>query len=271
MHYRTAEPCGYDVLRHAAVSIFNFYTIAMSLLKNILKPFVEFEEDQKQQPAKPQQPAAEKKPPTPPASGKSTSNTPPVQTPAAPEFNIPVPSPAADVPSGPAIATASPEHKAYFENLIEDANAKNPLFQGTDFKEFIDSKSDIDTIADEATRYRTAFSVLKRTGLTKQRLLSTGHEYLNLIGRALNSYQGAFTQQYQKDVRSREAVLQKKAEEVQALNQKIAALKADMKIISDEITASKQKLDANKASFLAAGEMKQTEIQQELQKIEQYF
>lgn len=238
----------------------------MSLLKNILSPFVEFEDDKKGAPAKGVQPAAETKPQTPVSNAAGAAPVPP-----ATEYNIPVPSPAAATPAGTTGTTASPEHQAYFENLIEEANAKNPVFQGTDFKEFIDSKTDIDTIADEATRYRTAFSVLKRTGLTKERLLSTGQEYLNLIGRALNSYQGAFTQQYQKDVRSKEAVLQKKAEEVQALNQKIAALKADMKQVSDDITASKQKLDANKASFLAAGEIKQTEIQQELEKIQQYF
>ena len=66
-------------------------------------------------------------------------------------------------------------------------------------------------------------------------------------------------------------MLQKKAEEIQALNEKIAALKTDMKQLSDEITVNKQKLDANKNSFLAAGELKQTEIQEELQKIERYF
>jgi len=240
----------------------------MSLLKNILRPFVEFPDEKKPDKAQEISPVIETKPQA--ATTNTTVTAGPVQPPAT-EYNIPVPSPTNTPASYTASASSLPEHQTYFENLIDEANAKNPLFQGTDFKEFIDSKSDIDTIADEATRYRTAFSVLKRTGLTKERLLSTGQEYLNLIGRALNSYQGAFAQQYQKEVKGKEALLQKKAEEVQALNQKIAALKADMKKISDEITASKQQLNANKASFLAAGETKQTEIQQELQKIEQYF
>ena len=237
----------------------------MSILKNILSPFIEFPEDQKTPPAA--QPSPQKAPPAAPQTPAAAA--PPVQPQPTTEYNIPVPSPSGAVPSG--LTTALPEHKTYFENLIEEANAKNPLFAGTDFKEFIDSKSDIEEISDEPTRYRTAFSVLKRTGLTKDRLLSTGQEYLNLIGRALNSYQSAFVQQYQKEVKGKEALLQKKAEEVQALNEKIAALKIDMKQISAEINLSKQKLDANKSSFLAAGEIKQTEIQEELQKIQQYF
>lgn len=237
----------------------------MSILKNILRPFVEFPED-----AKPAAPAVQPAPPKPatPAGTTEVFNT-PAQPQATTDYDITVP-PLTNAPA-PGSATALPEHKTYFENLIEEANAKNPFFQGTDFKEFIDSKTDIDAISDEAIRYRTAFSVLKRTGLTKERLLSTGQEYINLIGRALNSYQGAFSQQYQKEVSGKEALLQKKAEEVQALNEKIAALKKEMTQQSAEITLSKQKLGANKASFLAAGEQKQTELQQELQKIQHYF
>ena len=70
-------------------------------------------------------------------------------------------------------SAAMADYQKYFEDLIEEANAKNPMFQGTDFKEFIDSKIDVEAIADEATRYKTAFNVLKRTGLTKERLVST--------------------------------------------------------------------------------------------------
>lgn len=240
----------------------------MSLLKNILSPFVEFEDDKKTQPTTPAQQA----PPKPVApTVVPAQNQQPAQQPPITEYQIPVPSPSLTPGAQTGAVSALPEHQTYFENLIEEANAKNPFFAGTDFKEFIDSKSDIDSISDEPTRYRTAFAVLKRTGLTKERLLSTGQEYLNLIGRALNSYQSAFAQQYQKEVKAKEALLQKKAEEVQALNEKIAALKTDMKQISGEIDLSKQKLDANKSSFLAAGETKQTEIQDELQKIQQYF
>lgn len=237
----------------------------MSLLKNILSPFVAFDEDEKPAPVKAGQSNAQTAPPT--AAGNATQAQPAAST----EYQIPVPSPSFTPATQTGSATALPEHQTYFENLIEESNTKNPLFQGTDFKEFIDSKSDIESISDEPTRYRTAFAVLKRTGLTKERLLSTGQEYLNIIGRALNSYQSAFVQQYQKEVKGKEILLQKKAEEVQALNEKIALIKADIKQISGEIDLSKQKLGANKSSFLAAGETKQTEIQSELQKIEQYF
>jgi hypothetical protein len=76
-------------------------------------------------------------------------------------------------PSGTLIEPL-PEHVQYFEKLIDDANRSQPYFQGTDFKEFVDSKLDIDDIQDEALKYRTAYNVLKSTGLSKEKLLATG-------------------------------------------------------------------------------------------------
>lgn len=164
-----------------------------------------------------------------------------------------------------------PEHVQYFERLIDDANRTNPLFQGTDYKEFVDSKFDIDDIQDEALKYRTAYNVFKSTGLTRDKLLSTGQEYLNLIGRDMNAFQGAYAMKYKKEVGQKEQLIQKKAEELQALAQRMAALKAEINGLTQEINLTKDKLNTTKASFLLAGEQKQKEIEEELQKISQYF
>lgn len=236
----------------------------MSLLKQILSPFVEFEDDKKKEPVK------ETKPPV----------TPNYSAPAPVEENVEHPlinginvsSPAQTQTANPGtVTTALPEHKQYFEKLIDEANAKNPLFQGSDYKEFIDGKMDIDNIADEETRYKTAFNILKRTGLTKEKLLSTAQEYHNIIGRDLNMFQAAHSQQYQKEVKQREQLIQKKAEELQVLSQKINALKNEISHLSQETNETKNKLNLTKNSFLLGGENMQQEIQTELQKIEKYF
>lgn len=245
----------------------------MSLLKQILSPFVEFEDDKKKEPVKENVPVVpgyrapmpsvvpdyspliEENAEHPLITSASVKATPQTQT-TAPRS---------------VISTPLPEHVEYFEKLIDEANAKNPFFQGTDYKEFIDSKFDIDNITDEATRYKTAFNVLKRTGLTKEKLLSTAQEYHNIVGRDLNAFQSAHSQQYQKEVKQREQLIQKKAEELQALSQKINALKKEISQLSQEMTETKDKLDLTKNSFLLAGENKQNEIQTELQKIQQYF
>lgn len=251
----------------------------MSLLKNLLKPFVEFEEDPKGAGQQPE-------PKGPPAKPAAAVVPPPVPKPAeGPEFNdahfqptvVPVPvtqnpflkDTAPLPPSG--TAGPLPEHRQHFEQLIEEANAKNPLFTGTDYKEFIDSKIDLSTIPDEATRYQTAFNVLKRTGLTKDKLLATGREYIHIIGRDMNGFQSAYAQRYVKEVKQKVELAWQKTAEAEALAQKIAALQQEINALAEEAGKARAGLDAAKHSYLMAGEQKQQEILTELQKIEQFF
>ncbi|MBA2763000.1 MAG: hypothetical protein H0U39_13780 [Segetibacter sp.] len=235
----------------------------MSLLKQILSPFVEFEDDKKETVHEAKQPVT------------TGYNSKPVEEkvehPLITGAHVAPPTREQTTALRSSLTTALPEHEQYFEKLIDEANAKNPLFQGTDYKEFIDSKTDIDNITDEETKYRTAFNVLKRTGLTKEKLLSTAQEYHNIIGRDLNAFQSAHGQQYQKEVKQREQLIQKKAEELQALSAKMNTLKKEISQLSQEMTETKDKLSLIKNSFLLAGEKKQNEIQTELQKLQQYF
>lgn len=249
----------------------------MSFLKQLLNPFIEFDEAQKKEAAQ----VPKKAPVAPPPAVKPASATPapapdgPTEHPLITGAAAPAPAvAAAQVPTYNPSGTLSvplPEHVAYFEKLIDDANRTNPVFQGSDFKEFVDSKVDIDDITDEGLKYRTAYNVLKSTGLTREKLLATGQEYLNLIGRDMNAFQGAHAMQYAKEVKSKEQVIQKKAEELQALTQRINALKAEINSITQEISLTKDKLNTTRQSFLLAGEAKQKEIETELEKITQYF
>lgn len=164
-----------------------------------------------------------------------------------------------------------PEHVQYFEKLIDEANRNHPPFQGTDYKEFVDSKVDIDDITDEVLKYKTAYNVLKSTGLTREKLLATGQEYINLVGRDMNAFQGAHSIRYRNEVQQKEALIRKKAEELQVLVQRMNALKTEINQLTQEINLTKDQLNTTKNSFLLAGENKQKEIETELQKIAQYF
>ncbi|SNC77589.1 hypothetical protein SAMN06265337_4182 [Hymenobacter gelipurpurascens] len=250
----------------------------MSFLKQLLNPFVEFENEAKPEPAKLNPPVTA---PAAPASPSAPSFLPPA-APAVPEnaqhplingpaAPITIPDHVPTYSAGGTITGPLPEHEQYFERLIDEANARNPLFQGPDYKEFVDSKLDIDDIQDEAIKYQTAYNVLKSTGLTKEKLLSTGQEYLNLIGRDLNAFQSAHAQQYRKEVGHKEELLQQKAQELQTLTQRLTTLKAEINQISQEINLQKDKMNTTKNSFLLAGENKQKEIQTELGKIAQHF
>lgn len=233
----------------------------MSIFKYILSPFVEFKPDDNKEAEselKPQPAQNSTVLPdvnaTPVTSTASLNNSQPAQV-------SPV--------SGTSAIT--PDYQKHFEDLITEANLNNANFQGTDFKEFIDSKFDVEAIADEGTRYKTAFNVLKRAGLTKERLMSTGRDYINIIENDIKGFESAYTQQYKTNVEQKDLLLQKKAAELQELNKRIAVLNQEISQMSQEIVQSREKLNSNKQSFTLAGEHKKKEIQNELQKIDQYF
>lgn len=92
-----------------------------------------------------------------------------------------------------------------------------------------------------------------------------------MIDQDLKGFADAYNQQYKADVEQREQLLQKKAEELQSLNDKISALNQEMKQLSQQIGQNKEKLNSNKNAFINAGEEKKNEIENELQKINQYF
>ncbi len=225
----------------------------MSFLKQLLTPFVEFDENESKQKqnaeAKKNVPAQEaRQAPAPqpamPAEHPLITGSQSAVAPAAEQIPTYSPSGTLSVPL--------PEHVQYFEKLIDDANKTQPSFQGVDYKEFVDSKLDIDDIQDEAIRYNTAFNVLKSSGLTKGKLLSTGQEYLDLIGRDLNAFQSAYAVQYGKEVRPKEMLVQQKAEELQQLAQRINVLKGEINNLTQEINVTKDKLNTTKNSFLLA-------------------
>ena len=244
----------------------------MSFLKQMLSPFIEFDEekktvDQKEQPV---QTARVSVPPTKPTIASDIENAthPLINTPGVIKERV---DQTPGFSPGGVLEKPLPEHVTYFERLIDEANASNPLFKGVDYKEYVDSKIDIDDIADEALKYQTAFNILKGTGLTKDKLLETGQEYLNIIGRDLNNFQHAHSVQYRKEVGPKESEIRKKAEELQQLQQRANELKSDINKLTQEINITKDKLNTVKNSFLLAGEQKQNEIGSELKKIARYF
>lgn len=242
----------------------------MSFLKQILKPFVEFDEDlnkEKEAKDKTSPPASmvrENKIPLP----YDETSHPLIDEPEKKQLQAdPVPTYA---PSG-TMDKPLPEHILYFEQLIDQANANNPVFSGADYKEFIDNKLDIDDIHDEALKYKTAYNILKGSGLTKTKLLETGQLYLELIGRDLNNFQGAQAMKYRKETGPKEEEIQKKAAELQALQQKITKLKNEINLLTRDVNVEREKLNTARSSFLLAGESKQNEIVEELKKIDRYF
>jgi uncharacterized protein (DUF3084 family) len=219
----------------------------MSLFKYILSPFIEFNEPNAN--AQAQQ-----------TSKENTNN--------AVADNVQVNS-APQSPDGG--VDDSHDFKVHFNKLIEEANQKNPIFQGADLKEYLDTIAELDTIPDEQAKIKTAFNILKKTGLTKDKLITTGREYIKLIEHDLAGIEGAFSQQYKNEVELKEQQIQNKTLELEALNKKIKDISSEVSQLTQHITQSKTQLTSNKNQFILAGEHKKSELETELQKINQYL
>jgi uncharacterized protein (DUF3084 family) len=219
----------------------------MSILKYILSPFVEFKEPE-------------------PGQAANTANNAPVNFAEQPSAATPP-----RTQTAPSSGNSTGNFRGFFDKLIEDANERNPVFKGTDLKEYIDTKVELDSIPDEATKIKTAFNVLKRTGLTKDKLLSTGQEYIKLIEHELAGIEGAFSQQYKNDVQLKEEQIQAKAQEIATLNEKIDAIHQEITTLSQQVSQSKEQLTNNKNQFILAGQQKKSELESEIHKINQYL
>lgn len=244
----------------------------MSFLKQILKPFVEFDEaHQKEDGPQKQAPSA--------PSNESGSEVKEIPLPYDESFH-PLVGEALPKESSGSVPSYSPsgrlddplpEHVHYFEQLLDHANASNPAFAGVDYREFINNKLDIDDIPDDALKYRTAYNVLKGSGLTKAKLLQTGQQYMDLIGRDLNNFQSAQAIKYTKELAPKEDHIQRKAEELLVLQQQVNKIKGEINALTQELNMAWEKMNTARSSFLLAGERKQSEIAGELKKIDQYF
>ncbi|MEP6736393.1 MAG: hypothetical protein ABJA70_12780 [Chryseolinea sp.] len=262
----------------------------MSFLKQLLSPFIEFDEQKNAQTkssgppppatktAQTSEPASAPKSVAPPSSKVSAAPLPTAQGSQQVEHPlIPNNKTGIDLNETPKYSPSGmltgplQQHEKYFEELIEKANQTNPFFAGNDYKEFVDGKLDIDDIKDESLKYQTAFNILKSSGLTKDKLLKTGQEYVNIIGRDLNVFQSAHTDRYKNELGQKESELKKRTEQLQVLLQQANQLKKEINTLTQDIHLGADKLSTIRDSFILAGERKQDEIMRELEKIGRYF
>lgn len=162
-------------------------------------------------------------------------------------------------PSGRSSAPTNDQFHAHFDKLMDDSNQPGP-----DYYEFVKAKNVMyRTIADEATLYQTAFTVLQGSGLTKERIMSSSQVYIGIIDKELSDFDAQFQDQYKKQVDDSKTAIDQINQQMAALQQKKDTLMQNMQK-GDEM---KSKRDA----FHAAGEEVKDNIKQEIEKINSFI
>ena len=165
-----------------------------------------------------------------------------------------------------------------FLAVVNQALENNNL-KGVDYLEFIKSLGSLENIiSDEATRYQSAFAVLKERGISRQKLLETATHYKSVLNTEEEKFLNALNKNLQVRVSDRGAEIEslndnikKKTKQIQQLNKQIEALQKEMVALEDQMKVSKEKANHTHAQFIASYNQKVSEIDNHTNKIKSYL
>ena len=115
--------------------------------------------------------------------------------------------------------------------------------QGFDYFEFKQSLNSLQKmVADEATRYKSAFATASTMGLTLDKLLDTAKHYSGILDRERSKFNNAAKNQ-------RNQMVEQRKEEFALLKKTILDKKARIKEMNDEITTHEKRLSELEGSI----------------------
>lgn len=193
---------------------------------------------------------------------------------------------AANSPAESKVQSASPAKPAATKEnatddmikILFDAIERNNL-EGFDYLEFKNSlKSLENVIADEGTRYKSAFEMAKTMGLSKDGLVKAASHYIAVLSEEYTKFNSSV--EHQKGIKIQERADQMKALEndmsqkkatIDKLTAEINADKEQLALIKAEIDESAQKIDLRSNQFKSSYAMVYEQIETDVKKINTYL
>ncbi len=172
-------------------------------------------------------------------------------------------------------ASAKPNNK--FVDLLLKSIEENNI-EGFDYLEYKQSLQSLSKIeSDEAKRYQNAFAMAQTMGLSKKKLNESAKRYISVLEKEEAKFAEAFQKQKSTQVDQREAkiknlhnAIKTKEEQIKKLEQEIAKSKDELSKIEGKINETMAKAEATKDGFYASYNMVLGQIQDDLEKINQY-
>ncbi|HLP95259.1 MAG TPA: hypothetical protein VK168_14545 [Saprospiraceae bacterium] len=151
--------------------------------------------------------------------------------------------------------------------------------EGFDYFEFRQALKNLAKMPmDEQTRYQSAYAMAQTMGATASRLAESVQHYLGVLNTEKQHFSEAHAQQVAKLVGNREeeaknleAVMQQKANQIKQLTDEIEQHRLRSEQIRQEITDSTLKIEATRADFETTFQSVYSQVQDDLQKIQQYL
>jgi hypothetical protein len=182
-----------------------------------------------------------------------------------PNTPIPTDSSVTSLPSGDVVA----HFRSRFAQLMEEENKRN--YPGIDFYEFRATKNAMSAIPQEDIRYTSAFAGLVHSGLTKDKLIETAHQYLKVIEREKEEFNAALTHMNDTEVSVKLAQVEKNNQEMAELSKRINTLAVETNNLKEEALEASTKLTSREQAFQFAAKAEEDSINEEIQKINLYI
>lgn len=208
----------------------------MSLLKKILSSVVEFDEK------------------------------PPVTLATQQKLNAPSPTFAVRQPVQVAGMSAEDFEKfeKHFMALLEQANLPGP-----DYFEFLQVAEKLEaTIPNEQMRYAATFASLNVSGLSKDTLLNSAQQYVEILQQDKKKFQDAIAAKQQNEIGAKKAQIDALTKRIETLNAEIENCRGEINTLTQQTAEAEQVIRKNEGAYLAACETIIQKISSDIQKVQ---
>lgn len=163
-------------------------------------------------------------------------------------------------------AAVSNKFSEHFNRLFSEANLPGPGYY-----EFSKMTEAMLVIADEKARFCAAFAGLQVQGLSKEKLLSSTQEYLQVLNADATAFHNTLNATISEKVQSRKDEVNEAQERIQQLSQEIVNLQQQMALLTKEIAENETKIDTNTAGYTAAMADTRNRLLQDIEKIKEHI
>ena len=196
---------------------------------------------------------------TTPAKKKPTENI--ISTGAAASYTAPI----APASSGSTDNASIEKFRAYFKNLYDKAN-----MPGADFYEYHNMVEAMGNLIADEVKYPSVYAGFGGQ-ITKEKLVSSAQHYLELLQSDRSDFDKSYAVAKQQKVLERKAQADKKAAEIKALQEKIAALNQDIIQLNQQASEDDLRLNSEQAAYYQQSDAFQQNIRTGIDKINQYL
>lgn len=165
-----------------------------------------------------------------------------------------------------------------FINILLEAVEKNNL-EGFDYLEYKQSLQSLSKMnMDEQTRFQSAFAMASTMGIDKAKLVNSVKHYLSVLKKEEVKFNQALNNQINQKVGQRKSDLKRLADtilskenQIKKLKEEIEKHKKQLQEVKDEIGSAESKVDGTKSSFYGSYKVVVSQMEEDLNKINQYL